>query len=79
MVAKICYTLSRENYAKQTTTQMKPTLTLLLALLLIGGIGLLFPVLAIVIVAVAMIYALIYIAQQCKELNRNGFGKKSEL
>jgi len=38
---------------------MKPTLTLLLALLLIGGIG--------------------YVIRQCKELNRNGFGKKNEL
>jgi len=58
---------------------MKPTLTQLLALLLIGVIGLLFPVLAIVIMAIAMVCALIYIAQKCKDLNRNGFGKKSEL
>jgi len=58
---------------------MKPTLTLLLALLLIGVIGLMFPVLAIVIMAITMIYAIIHIAQQCKELNRNGFRKKSEL
>lgn len=58
---------------------MKPTITLLLALLLIGGIGLIFPVLAIIIMVVAMIFAIIHIAQQCKELNRNRFGKKSEL
>lgn len=58
---------------------MKPTLTLLLALLLIGGIGLLFPVLAIICMVALAFYALIYIAQKCKELNRNGFGKKSEL
>lgn len=58
---------------------MKPTLTLLTALLLIFIIGLLFPAIAIVIMAIAMVCALIYIAQKCKELNRNGFGKKSEL
>ena len=38
-----------------------------------------FPALAIVIMAIAMVCSLIYIAQKCKELNRNGFGKKSEL
>jgi len=58
---------------------MKPTLTLLLALLLIGVIGLIFPVLAIIIMIVVFFYALIQLALMCKELNRNGFGKKSEL
>lgn len=58
---------------------MKPTLLLLLALLLIGVIGLLFPVLAIVCMIALFFYALIHIALMCKELNRNGFGKKMEL
>jgi len=58
---------------------MKPTILLLLALLLIGVIGLLFPVLAIVIMIALAFYALIQLALICKELNRNGFGKKSEL
>lgn len=58
---------------------MKPTLTLLLALLLIGGIGLLFPVLAIICMFALVFYAFIQLALMCKELNRNGFGKKMEL
>ena len=58
---------------------MKPIITLLLALLLIGVIGLLFPVLAIVCIIAVFFYALIQLALICKELNRNGFGKKSEL
>ena len=58
---------------------MKPTLTLLLALLLIGGIGLLFPVLAIVCMIAVFFYGIVQVALICKELNRNGFGKKSEL
>jgi len=58
---------------------MKSTITLLTALLLIFIIGLIDKGITIVIMAIAMIYAIIHIAQQCKELNRNGFGKKSEL
>ncbi len=58
---------------------MKPIITLLLALLLIGVIGLLFPVLAIVCIIAVFFYALIQLALICKELNRNWFGKKSEL
>jgi len=58
---------------------MKPTLTLLTALLLIFIIGLMFPALAILVMAVVFIYGIIYIARSCKDLNRNGFGKKSEL
>ena len=58
---------------------MKPIITLLLALLLIGVIGLLFPVLAIVCIIAVFFYALIQLALICKELNRKGFGKKSEL
>jgi len=58
---------------------MKPTLTLLLALLFIGGIGLIDKGMAIICMIAVFFYALIHIAQQCKELNRNGFGKKSEL
>jgi len=58
---------------------MKPTLTLLLALLLIGGIGLLFPVLAIICMIALFFYGIIQLALMCKELNQNGFGKKSEL
>lgn len=58
---------------------MKPTLTLLLALLLIGVIGLLSTAYAIIAMIVIFIFALIQLALMCKELNRNGFGKKSEL
>lgn len=58
---------------------MKPTLTLLTALLLIFIIGLMFPEVAILVMAVVFIYGIIYLARSCKELNRNGFGKKSEL
>lgn len=58
---------------------MKPTITLLTSLLLIFIIGLIDKGIAIVIMAIAMIFAIIHIAQQCKELNRNGFGKKNEL
>ena len=58
---------------------MKPTLTLLLALLLIGGIGLLFPVLAIICMIAVFFYGIVQLALICKELNRNEFGKKNEL
>jgi len=58
---------------------MKPTLTLLLALLLIGVIGLFDTACAISCMIVIFIFALIQLALMCKELNRNGFGKKSEL
>ena len=58
---------------------MKPTITLLLALLLIGGIGLIFPVLAIICMIAVFFYGIVQVALICKELNRNGFGKKSEL
>ena len=58
---------------------MKPTITLLIALLLIGVVGLLFPVLAIVCMIALAFYGIIQLALICKELNRNGFGKKSEL
>ena len=58
---------------------MKPTILLLLALLLIGGIGLLFPVLAIICMIALAFYGIVQLALMCKELNRNGFGKKNEL
>jgi len=58
---------------------MKPTITLLIALLLIGVVGLLFPVLAIVCMIALAFYGIIQLALICKELNRNEFGKKNEL
>ena len=58
---------------------MKPIITLLLALLLIGVIGFAFIPIAIIAMAIVLLSCFVYIAQQCKELNRNGFGKKNEL
>ena len=58
---------------------MKPTITLLIALLLIGVVGLLFPVLAIVCMIALAFYGIVQLALICKELNRNEFGKKNEL
>ena len=56
---------------------MKPTLTLLLALLLIFIIGLLYIPFA--ITAMVIVSGFIYIVRQCKELSENRFGKKTEL
>jgi len=58
---------------------MKPTITLLTALLLIFIIGLIDKGIAIICMIAVFFYALIQLALMCKELNRNGFGKKSEL
>jgi len=58
---------------------MKPTITLLLVLLLIFIIGLIDKGIAIICMIAVFFYALIQLALMCKELNRNGFGKKSEL
>jgi len=58
---------------------MKPTITLLTALLLIFIIGLIDKGIAIICMIAVFFYALIQLALMCKELNRNGFGKKREL
>ena len=54
---------------------MKPTITLLLALLLIFIIG----ILSIPFAITAMVIVFLYIVRQCKELSENRFGKKTEL
>jgi len=58
---------------------MKPTITLLTALLLIFIIGLIDKGIAIICMIALAFYGIVQLALMCKELNRNGFGKKSEL